>query len=117
MTDREIRLELSKVAITSGTNIETAKAFYCWIVAAPEREVVDEQTQWDNTPIEKLAYKTTIKSTIIKRCKENGINTVGELILCGAHKFRTYRNVGLGTISQIDDALEQYFGVIEWYKT
>ena len=117
MTDREIRLELSKVAITSGTNIETAKAFYCWIVAAPEREVVDKQTIWDNVPIEEFACKTKIKGTIIKRCKENGINTVGELILCGAHKFSTYRNVGLGTISQIDDALEEFLGIKEWHRT
>jgi len=117
MTDREVRLELAKVALASGTNIETTKTFYDWVVAAPELEVVDKRTQWDNTPIEELAYKTKIMGTIVKRCRENGITTVGELIRCGAHKFLTCKNVGKGTVSQIDDALEQYFGVNEWYRT
>lgn len=117
MTDREIRLELAKVALASGTNIETTKTFYDWVVAAPELEVVDKRTQWDNTSIEELAYKTRIKGTIIQRCRENGISTVGDLIRCGAHKFGTSKNVGKGTIQKIDDALEQYYGISEWYLT
>lgn len=117
MTDREIRLELAKVALASDTNVETAQKFYDWVMAAPDLESVSEQTQWDNTPIEELAYKTDIEGIIIKRCKENGITTVGELIRCGAHKFCTSKNVGRKTITKIDDALEQYFGVVEWYKT
>lgn len=117
MTDREIRLELAKVALANGTNIETTEVFYKWVSAAPELESVDTPTQWDNTPINELAYKTRIKGTIIQRCRENGISTVGDLIRCGAHKFSTSKNVGKGTIQKIDDALEQYYGISDWYLT
>jgi DNA-directed RNA polymerase alpha subunit len=117
MTDREIKLELTKIAMPCGMPIETAKKYYEWIMEEPEREVVDKPTKWDDTPIEELAYKTRIEGTIIKRCKDNGINTVGDLIRCGAHKFLTFKLVGKGTITQIDNALEDHFGISDWYTT
>ena len=116
MTDREIRLKLAKAALASGSSIETTKQFYEWVIAAPELEVVDTPTLWDETPVEELAWKTRIEGTIIKRCHDNGINTVGDLIRCGGHKFRTFKNVGRSTVNKIDDALEQYYGVNDWYK-
>ena len=117
MTKQEIKLELSKLTIGTGLSIETAKRFYDWIVEEPERELVAKPTKWDDTPIEELAYKTRIKNTIIMRCKENGINTVGELIRCGAHKFGTFNLVGRCTIQKIDDALERNYGIPDWYTT
>ena len=117
MTNKEIKLELSKLTISTGLSIETAQRFYDWIVEEPERELVARPTNWDDTPIEELAYKTSIKGTIIKRCKENGINTVGELIRCGAHKFGTFNLVGRCTIQKIDDALERNYGIPDWYTT
>ena len=112
MTDREIKLELSKVALANGIAIETAKAFYDWIMEEPAHEVPEHKSNiWDNTPIEELACKTSFEGTIIKRCKDNGVNTVGDLIRCGAHKFRTFHNVGGSTITKIDAALEEHYGI------
>lgn len=118
MTDREIKLELAKVALGNDVSIETAKLFYDWIIEEREREVPGcKQTKWDNTPIEDLACRTRIVGTITKRCKDNGINTVGELIRCGGHKFRTFKNVGGATITKINDALEKYYEVADWYMS
>ncbi len=117
MTDREIKFELAKLAMTTGIPIDRVKKYYEWIMEEPEREVVGKTTKWDDTPIEELAYKTRIEGTIIKRCKDNCINTVGDLIRCGAHKFSTFKLVGKKTITRIDDALEDYFGISDWYTT
>lgn len=117
MTEREIKLELAKVALTNGVSIETAKTFYEWIIEEPEHELPDgNPTKWDGTPIEELACRTKIKGTIIRRCKDNGINTVGDLIRCGGRRFLTYRDVGKGAVRWIDDTLEMYYDVKEWYK-
>ena len=102
MTDREIKLELAKVVLGNGMAIETAKVFYKWIME--ETEHVYEHTRWDDTPIEQLADLTRIKGTIIKRCHDNNINTIGDLIRCGAREFSRFRLVGKGTITKIDDA-------------
>lgn len=117
MTNREIKLELAKVALSNGMAIETAKVFYDWIMEEPENIVVESKpTKWDDTPIEDLACRTRIEGTITKRCHDNGINTVGDLIRCGGRKFRTFKNVGGSTITKIDDALENYYEVTDWYK-
>ena len=117
MTDREIKLELAKAALSNGSSIDTAKVFYNWIIAAPEHESVDKFTELDTIPIEQLAYKTRYEVSIINRCSENGINTVGDLIRCGAHKFKTSRYVGRKLVSIIDDALSEHYGINDWYKT
>ena len=117
MTDKEIKLELTKTAMATGMSIEMAQKFYEWIVKESDSKIVSKYTQFDDTPIEELAYKTRIEGTIIKRCKENNINTVGELIHCGAHKFRTFRLVGRGTVRKINNALQEYFGISDWYTT
>ena len=118
MTDREIKLELAKVALSNGMAIETAKAFYDWIMEEPEHIVVESKpTKWDDTPIEDLACRTRIEGTITKRCHDNGINTVGDLIRCGGRKFLKFENVGKGTVRKIDDALLMHFEVVDWYLT
>lgn len=117
MTNREVKIEIAKAALGNGLNIETAKAFYDWVIEEPERELPeDRSTRWDNTPIEELAHKTLIVGTVTKRCKDNGINTVGDLIRCGGIKFSTFKNVGGCTIQKIDDALDRYYHVSEWYR-
>ena len=120
MTNKELKLELAKLAMTYGHTFEYAKAFYDWITEEPEREVkLDEKpTMYDNTPIEELAYKSMYsEGAIIKRCKENGINTVGDIIRCGAHKFRSFRLVGRTLVSRIDEVLEKHYNIENWYTT
>lgn len=117
MTDRDIKFELSKIALANGMSIETIKTFYEWIMKEPEHEVPESNpTPWEDTPIEDLARRTRIEGTITKRCKDNGINTVGDLIRCGGLRFIKYQNVGRSTVNKIDDALEQYYNITDWYK-
>ena len=118
MTGIEIKTELAKVAIMSGTNIETCKVFYDWITEPQNvelREVI--KTKYDDVPIEELAAKTRMYGTIVKRCHENGIMTVGDIIRYGARKFLMCRLVGKVALTKIDDALEEHYGVKDWYKT
>jgi hypothetical protein len=44
----------------------------------------------------------------------NDIKTVGDLLRIGRREFRTYRSVGGGSISRIDDALEDLYGIEGW---
>lgn len=113
MTDREIKLELAKVAIANGSSIDTAKLFYQWIIENVEQI---SPTKYDSEPIEVFALKTRNKG-IVKRCKENGILTVGDLLRCGANKLSKARNVGRTTINMIDDTLEKYYNIKDWYTT
>ena len=118
MTNRDIKLELTKIAMTCGMSIERAKEFYDWITEEPERVLPEgKPTKWDDTPIVELASRTRIEGTILKRCRENDINTVGDLIRLGAHKFGKCHNVGRHTISVIDEALEEHFQIPDWYTT
>lgn len=120
MTNKELKLELAKIALANDHNIETAKTFYEWITEEPERDLaLDEKpTKYDNVPIEELAYKSVYsEGAIIKRCKENGINTVGDIIRCGAHKFLSYRLVGRTLVCRIDETLEKYYDTKDWYTT
>ena len=89
MTGQEIKLELSKIALANGLSVESAKAFYNWI----EEDYVppkDKQTPFDDTPIEELAERTRMKNSIIRRCRENRIFTIGDLIRCGGYKFNSF---------------------------
>ena len=44
----------------------------------------------------------------------NDIKYVGELLRIGRRNFRKYRSVGNGSISRIDDALEDLYGIKGW---
>jgi hypothetical protein len=39
---------------------------------------------------------------------------VGDLLKIGRSGFLKYRNVGKGSISRIDDALEKLYGIKNW---
>ncbi len=118
MTEREIKLELSKASFYCGISLENVKKFFEWIMETPDEPVPEgKPTKWDNTPIEELARRTHIAGTITKRCKDNGINTVGDLIRCGCFKFQTFKNVGAQTVNKINIALEAYYDFPNWYTT
>ena len=44
----------------------------------------------------------------------NDIKTVGDLLRVGRHKFRTYNSVGNGSVTRIDDALEELYNIMSW---
>ena len=46
--------------------------------------------------------------------KSNNIKTVGDLLRIGRRDFRKYRSVGGGSITRIDDALEDLYNIKGW---
>lgn len=46
--------------------------------------------------------------------KENDIKTVGNLLKLGRDKFRKIRNVGCGSLTHIDEALEDLYDIKGW---
>ena len=113
MTGQEIKLELSKIALANGLPVESANAFYNWI----EEDYVppkDKQTPFDDTPIEELAERTRMKNSIIRRCRENHIFTIGDLIRCGGYKFNSFRMVGASMLFEIHNVLEERYGISGW---
>lgn len=114
MTDKEIRLELAKVALAEGASVETAKVFYEWITEKP----ASEATEYDDIPIEVLASKERgMKGLIANRCRNNGINTIGDLVRMGGLRFEKLPNVGRKLLSVIDDRLYEDYGITDWkYK-
>jgi len=138
MTNREIKFELAKVALTTCRHMtseslsESIKNLYEWIIEEPE--VVVEQTEkddknpsieYDNKPIGEVIscisksgqMGITYATKLADIFHNNEINTVGDLLRIGGRYFSKYRNVGKGSISRIDDALEQLYGINDWYKS
>jgi DNA-directed RNA polymerase alpha subunit len=135
MTNREIRFELAKVALTTCRHMtseslsESIKNLYDWIIEEPE--VVVEQTEkddknpsieYDNKPIGEVIscisksgqMGITYATKLADIFHNNEINTVGDLLRIGGRYFSKYRNVGKGSISRIDDALEELYGIKDW---
>ena len=135
MTNREIKFELAKVALTTCRHMtseslsESIKNLYEWIIEEPEVDV--EQTEkddknpsieYDNKPIGEVIscisksgqMGITYATKLADIFHNNEINTVGDLLRIGGRYFSKYRNVGKGSISRIDDALEQLYGIKDW---
>lgn len=49
-----------------------------------------------------------------KILESNNIKTVGDLLRIGRRNFKKYRSVGVGSISRIDDALEDLYDIKGW---
>jgi len=112
MTNEEIRLELAKKAIESGTNIETAKLFYCWVVGEEKTENPKD------VKISELADRLhRIGGTVNHQCSMYNIKTIGDLVKFGAHRFRKLPYIGGRTITMINELLEERYNIRDWYKT
>lgn len=138
MTNREIKFELAKVALTkcnfttSETLTDSLRNLYEWIVEEPKVDVEqaemddkNQSTEYDKKPIGEVIScisKTgqmgiTYATKLADIFHNNEINTVGDLLRIGGRYFSKYRNVGKGSISRIDDALAQLYGIDDWYKS
>lgn len=127
MTNKEIKLELAKVALercnftTSGTLTEALRNLYDWVVEEPEVEVENNQdNQFDSVDIEEVLkiirrqnfyHNVKVIETIFRR--EN-INTVGDLLRIGKKDITCYEHIGSKTCREISDALEELFGITAW---
>ena len=128
MTNKEIKFELAKVALTTCRHMtseslaESVKNLYEWVVEEPEVE--DEAT--DNNSFDSVDIKDVLNivrknqsfssgiATIVETVfHNNNINTVGDLMHIGRRDFSKYRLVGKKSIWAIEDALEE-LGVKSW---
>jgi DNA-directed RNA polymerase alpha subunit len=128
MTNKEIKLELAKVALTkcnfttSETLTEALKNLYDWIVEELEVEVKTiDKNSFDSVDIKevlnivrkKQRFNSGIATMLETTLSNNNINTVGDLVRVGRREFSKYRLVGKKSICEIDDALNE-LGVKGW---
>ena len=128
MTNKEIKFELAKVALTTCRHMtseslaESVKNLYEWVVEEPEVE--DEAT--DNNSFDSIDIKEVLNivrknqrfssgiATMVETVfHNNNINTVGDLIRVGRRDFSKYRLIGKKSVWAIDNALEE-LGVTTW---
>lgn len=123
MTNREIKFELAKIALTkcnfltSETLTQGLKNIYEWIVEEPE---VEEETinkygldSIDIREVLNIVRKDErfsiggIATSLETIFNKNNINTVGDLMRIGRRDFYKYKLVGKKSVWAIDEALDK----------
>ena len=61
-----------------------------------------------------MKYDQGYEVRLEKIFESNDIKTVGDLLRIGRRDFRRYRSVGTGSITRIDDALEDLYDIKGW---
>lgn len=64
--------------------------------------------------ISSMRYDPGYEVRLEKIFESNDIKTVGDLLRIGRRDFRRYRSVGTGSITRIDDALEDLYDIKGW---
>lgn len=128
MTNKEIKLELTRIALTTCRHMtsealtESLKNLYEWIVEEPEVEVeTTDKNSFDGIDIKEVLnivrrnqrFSSGIATSLETVFNNNNINTVGDLMRIGRRDFSKYRLVGQKSIWAIDDALAE-LGVKGW---
>lgn len=129
MTNREIKFELAKVALTTCRHMtsealsESIKNLYDWIIEEPEVDVDKPKTDYDNVSVREI-IKYIINNgkygdqryamSLDKVFNDNGINTVGDILRLDRRDFMKLKGVGKGSVTRIDDTLEELYGIKNW---
>lgn len=128
MTNKEIKLEIAKVALTkcsfttSETLTEGLKNLYEWVVEEQEvKEETIDKSSFDSVDIKEVlnivrkyqGFSSRIATTLEAIFDSNNINTVGDLMRIGRRDFSKFRLVGKKSILMIDDALYE-LGTTTW---
>jgi len=126
MTNREIKFELAKAALTGNKALSgdvTLEALYRWIIEEPEVDVDKPKTDYDKTSVREI-IKHLVKngrygdqryaSSLVHVFNNNGINTIGDILRIGRRAFMQIENVGKGSITRVDDSLEELYGIKDW---
>ena len=128
MTNKEIKFELAKVALTTCRHMtsealtESLKNVYDWIVEEPEVEVETiDKNSFDSIDIKEVlnivrknqGFSSGIATMLETVFHNNNINTVGDLMRISRRDFSKYRLVGKKSIWAIDDALNE-LGTTTW---
>jgi len=109
MDKQEIKLELAKAAIQSGSSIEVVKEFYEWVLSNKD-EVDARLKECDNIPIERFASYFNRNGNAIIRFRSIGLNSVGDLVRFGEDELMRVRLVGGKFITELKDLLEEHYG-------
>ena len=64
--------------------------------------------------INSMRYDPGYEVRLEKIFESNDIKTVGDLLRIGRRDFKKYRSVGTGSITRIDDALEDLYNIKGW---
>ena len=75
-----------------------------------------DYTKAFETPIGTFAEMTGNYKTILARCAEFEIKTVGDLVRCGGREMRKSTDVGAKTAALISDTLADNFGIYDWFS-
>ena len=128
MTNKEIKLELARIALstcrhmTSETLTECLKNLYEWVVEEPEvEEKGTDKSSFDSIDIKEVLiivrknqrFSSGIATSLETIFNNNNINTVGDLMRISRRYFSKFRLVGKKTVWAIDDALNE-LGVKGW---
>lgn len=112
MTDKEIRLELAKAAIMSGSSIETAKMMYSWVCDGTK---LKEEIDLDSIKVGEIEQYLGMSAVRFRnRCMENDIHSVGQLVRIGARNFRALKLVGGGLVTKVKTILSEHYNIDDW---
>ena len=124
MTNKEIKLKLSEIALSNGLSIESVKMFYEWIKEEPEKaiNVNGEQTDYDDVPSSEIVnYVRRIYSRsggyavgLEKVLKANNLDTIGDVIRLGYNGFKRLHSVDGRMLATVVDALNVLCGINYW---
>jgi DNA-directed RNA polymerase alpha subunit len=123
MTNREIKFELAKVALVNCVSIDSIKQMYEWIIEEPDADVDKPKTDYDNVSVREI-IKYLVKNgrygnqryatSLVNVFNDNGINTIGDLLRINKRGFMQIKGVGKGSVTRVDDALEELFLIKYW---
>lgn len=128
MTNKEIKLELARIALekcvftTSETLTEGLRNLYEWVVEEPDVEVEkNTQNEYDNITVSEIlncvrknVYEGShVTEKLASVFAANDIKTAGDLLKIGRQCFKRYRNIGKKSLLALDDALTE-LGVKGW---
>ena len=125
MTNREIKFELAKAALTGNKALDagvTLEVLYRWIIEDSEVDV-DNQKDYDKVSVrEIIRYLVNndrysdkrYASSLVNVFNNNGINTVGDILRLDRKEFMRIKGVGKGSVTRIDDALVELYGIKDW---
>lgn len=130
MTNKEIKLELGKIALErcSGADLTASlKNVYEWIIEDPEEEIIPEQPRNDyelksvhEVYCEMRRLEEDGKCTIglatrfSNIARDQEIKTVGQLLERGKTKFMRLWNVGRSCADAVGVALKNLYGIEFW---
>lgn len=132
MTDKEIRLQLALAAIASNKDLSVIERFYDWVTNCKENEnesLISEENSIKtdlNVSVDTLCNevdclarmnnrtKTTYGRNISYQLGLKGVYTINDLLKYGRKKVSDLYGIGKLTLSFIDDALNNLYGIESW---